>query len=234
MKILLTGLLVMFFLSGCLKTRNEVSEADQKQVMQQQVTTLQKSNADVNSRFSDLEEQMRDLQGRVEVVEHKGGLSSQETETLKKMNVDQSTDLNKKMQMLQDGLTNLEKTVFQLNAEVNAMKTEQATAQAAAQAQAAAAQAEAAASEKKGSRQIAEEYFEKKDWKKAILNYQKYRDENPKGKKVPDAIYKMGVCFQELGMKDEAKTFYDEVMSKYPSSDEARRAKIREKSLKSK
>ena len=85
---------------------------------------------------------------------------------------------------------------------------------------------------KKDTYDIAKEFFEKKDWKQAILNFQKYRDDNPKGVKLADATYKIGVSFQELGMKDEAKTFYDEVQVKYPKSEEARRAKIRLKGLK--
>jgi TolA-binding protein len=35
-----------------------------------------------------------------------------------------------------------------------------------------------------------------------------------------------------LGMKDEAKTFYDEVIGKYPNSSDAKKARTRLKSLK--
>ncbi len=219
-----------FFLSvcvvftGCLKTRTDVRETEQKQVIQQEVTKLQKTNADVSSRFSDIEDDMRNLRGRLEVLEHKKDQGSQEAESVKKYASEQSTDASKKILLLQEGLSGLEKTVFQLNAELNALKTEKA---------AIAAQKKAAAeSNKKGSYELAQEYFDQKDWKKAILNYQKYRDESPNGKKIAEATYKMGVSFQELGMKDEARTFYDELVSKYPSSNEAKKAKVRLKRLK--
>lgn len=228
MKWLLPASVMCLSLTACLKTRTDVRESEQKQVMQQEVTKLQKTNADVSSRFSDVEEDMRNLRGRVEVLEHKKDQGAQDAESAKKFATDQSADANKKIALLQEGLTNLEKTVFQLNAEVNALKAEKA----AMVAQNAAAQAKAATDAKKGPYELGQESFEQKDWKKAILNYQKYRDDNPTGKKFADATYKMGVSFQELGMKDEAKTFYDEIVTKFPTSNEAKKAKIRLKSLK--
>lgn len=223
---IMAGLLAVT-LTGCLKTRTDVREIEQKQVMQQEVTKLQRSTADVSSRFSDIEDDIRNLRGRLEVVEHKGGQSSQEAESVKRFATEKAADNERKISLLQETLANLEKTVFQLNAQVNALQADKA----AAVAQASAAQATAAANAKKDSYEVAKEHFNSKEWKKAILNYQKYRDEYPNGKKVADATYKIGVCFQELGMKDEAKTFYEEVISKYPNSDEARRSKVRLKAV---
>jgi TolA-binding protein len=225
-----TGLIlsVCIGLTGCLKTRSDVRETEQKQVIQQEVTKLQRTNADVSSRFSDAEDELRNLRGRVEVLEHKKDQGSLEAESVKKYATEQSVDTNKKILLLQEGLGTLEKTVFQLNAEVNALRADRA----ATAAQAHAAQAKAAVDSKKGSYELGQEFFEQKDWKKAILNYQKYRDENPNGKKIADSTYKMGVSFQELGMKDEAKTFFDELLSKYPNSNEAKKAKVRLKGLK--
>jgi len=227
MKWLLPACILGLSLTGCLKTRTDVRETEQKQTMQQEVAKMQKTNADTSSRFADVEEDVRSLRGRVEVLEHQKGQGTQEVESAKKFAADQSADANKKIVLLQEGLSTLEKTVFQLNTEVNALKAEKA----AMVAQASAAQAKAATEAKKGSYDLGQESFDQKDWKKAILNYQKYRDENPSGKKIADATYKMGVSFQELGMKDEAKTFYDEIVSKFPNSNEAKKAKIRLKGL---
>jgi TolA-binding protein len=99
---------------------------------------------------------------------------------------------------------------------------------------AAAAAGEKSSKKKSDTYETAQDLFAKKEWKQAILNFQKYRDENPKGAKFADATYKIGVSFQELGMKDEAKTFYEEVLNKFPKSEDAHRAKIRMKGLKSK
>ncbi|MBK9323275.1 MAG: tetratricopeptide repeat protein [Bdellovibrionaceae bacterium] len=228
MRLVLLALGMSALLAGCLKTRSDVREVEQKQVIQHEVTKLQRTNADASSRFLDIEEDMRGLRGRIEVIEHRSGQSNQEAEGVKRFTSEQLADTNKKMLLLQEGLGAMEKNLYQLTAEVNALKAEKA----AMVAQATAAQAKASAEAKKSSYEIGQEFFDQKDWKKAILNFQKYRDENPSGKKFPDATYKMGVSFQELGMKDEAKTFYDELVGKFPASNEAKKAKIRLKSLK--
>ncbi|WP_374077702.1 tol-pal system YbgF family protein [Bdellovibrio bacteriovorus] len=222
MKFVMALAATTLFLTGCLKTRNEVRENEQRQVMQQQVVTLQKTNADASGRFADLEEQMRSLNGRVDVVENRIGQGNSGVENALKSSQEQNRDLNQKVMILQEALTKMERDILALNAELQAVKAQKAAAHAEASAKAS----------KKNTYESAEGFFEKKDWKQAILNYQKYRDDNPKGGKFADATYKIGVSFQELGMRDEAKTFYDEVVSKFPKSEEARRAKIRLKGLK--
>jgi len=222
MRIVIALAATTLFLTGCLKTRNEVRENEQRQVMQQQVVTLQRTNADTANRFADLEEQVRHLNGRVEVVENRMGQSNSGVENALKSSQEQNRDLNQKIALLQEAMTKMEKDIYALNAELQAVKADKAAAHA----------EKTAKQSKKDIYEVGQGFFEKKDWKQAILNYQKYRDENPKGAKFADATYKIGVAFQELGMKDEAKTFYDEVVSKFPKSEEARRAKIRLKGLK--
>jgi TolA-binding protein len=84
----------------------------------------------------------------------------------------------------------------------------------------------------KGPYALAEEKFDQKNWKEAILEYEKYRKANPKGKQFSTATYKIGVAFQELGLNDEAKAFYEEVISKFPKTKDADRASTRMKNLK--
>lgn len=212
-------------LSGCLKTRNEVKDGQQRQVIQQQVVTLQKSNADVGGRFSELEEELRNLNGRVDIVENKVGSGSANLESVLKSSQQQNSELNQKVGLLQEALTKMEKDLLVLNADVQALKAERLATQTSKSVQ-------QGRKEAQGSYEEGQDFFAKKDWKQAILNFQKYRDENPKGAKLADATYKIGVSFQELGMKEEAKTFYDEVISKYAKTDEARRARLRLKGLK--
>lgn len=225
MKLLVTLPLTALFLTGCLQTRNDVRDNESRQVMAQQVTSMQRATADTGNRFSDIEEQIRNLNGRVDVVENKQDNNSLPKDL--KNAQEQNAALSKKVDILQDSLTKMETMVFQLNAQVNALNASRA-------AEAAEKTAEKAekAVKHKDVYEVGQEFFTKKDWKQAILNYQKYRDENPKGGHFADSTYKIGVSFQELGMKDEAKTFYDEVVSKFPKSEEARRAKIRLKGLK--
>jgi len=76
-----------------------------------------------------------------------------------------------------------------------------------------------------------ESQFKQKQWQKAIAEYQLYREQHPKGKDYPEATYKIGVCFQELSLKSEAKSFYEEAVSKYPKSKAAKKSKFRLKQL---
>ncbi len=203
-------------------TRNDVKEAEQKRQMQDSVVHLQRNNADTNNRFADIESDLRTLNGRVEVVENRMSVSGRDTEK-QKANAEQAQAENtKKVQVLQDEVAKLSEQVNQLTAELTAIKS----------ASAADHESSAVAGGKKDLFTQADESFDKKDWRKAILNYQKFRDTNPKNKKFPEATYKMGVSFQELGMKDEAKTFLDEVVAKFPNSPEAKKAKVRLKNLK--
>ena len=223
--VLILGL--SFFLTGCLKTRNDVRENEQRQVVSQQVANLQKTNADASSRVLELEEQLREMNGRIDVVENKYVQGQEGLEQVLRASQQQNVELSQRVGILQEALTKMEGQVAQVSAELQSLRSERA---------AAAAKAEKIATEaravKKDAFAAGQSFFEKKDWKQSILSFQKYRDENPKGSKFPDATYKIGVSFQELGMKDEAKTFYDEVVSKFPKSEEARRAKIRLKGLK--
>ena len=215
-------------LTACetLMTRTDVREVEQKRQMQDQVVNLQRTHADTNNRFSDIESDLRSMTGRLEVVENKLQRSDRDRENLKALAENSSADSSKKLVLIQEEMLRLQEQVSVLTTELNAMKA----ALAANAESMAAANAEKAAA-KKDLFEQAEESFDKKEWRKAILNYQKYRDANGKSKRFPEATYKIGVSFQELGMKDEAKTFFDEVVSKFPKSSEAKKAKTRLKSL---
>ena len=71
----------------------------------------------------------------------------------------------------------------------------------------------------------AERYFKEGAWKKAIVNYEKYREKNKKGPFYKKSTFQIGLCFQELEMHKEAKVFFREVLESFPKSAEARKAK---------
>ena len=77
-----------------------------------------------------------------------------------------------------------------------------------------------------------EDFYKRKLWKDAIVSYQKYREEYPKGQAYPEATYKIGMCFLQLGLKDESKSFFEEVTLKFPKSPLAAKAQKQLKSLK--
>jgi TolA-binding protein len=224
MRIVFRSVLLILFLglSACenFLTRADVKEAEQKKQIQDSVVHLQKNTADTNNRFSDIESDLRSINGRVEVVENRLNQNNQSSDKQRMANEQAVAENSKKLQVLQEEVSKLTEQVAQLTAEMSAVKS------------ASSEHAASASAVKKDAFAQAEENFEEKDWKKAILGYQKFRDANPKSKKFPEATYKIGVCFQELGMKDEARTFLDEVVAKFPNSPEAKKAKTRLKTIK--
>ncbi|MBX3039400.1 MAG: tetratricopeptide repeat protein [Bdellovibrionaceae bacterium] len=220
---------VLFLATGCLKTRSTAKDSEQRQVLQQQVSTLQRETSDSSNRFTDVNEQIRDLRGRVEVVENRMSSGGTEIERTRQSLSEQNQGTERKLALLQETISKMDAHNQSLTAEVFALKAEVAALKVGQSAAAASASASAAT---KNSFSVAKDHFDKKEWKRAVLAFQKYRDTNPKGKNVAEATYLMGVSFQELKMKDEAKSFFDEVIANHPKSNEAKKARTRLKSLK--
>lgn len=216
---------ILLLSSGCLRTRSDVREAEQRQVLNNTVTTLQKDNADGAARFGEVNEQIRDLRGRIEVVENRVQSGSSSDENARKSMQQQNEELSRRLALIQESVTKMDLQMQALNAEMMALKADRS-------AQTARESSAAAAAAAKDPFEQGKEFFAQKDWRRSVLSLQKYRETSPKGKNVPEATYLIGVSFQELGMRDEARTFYDEVVAKFPKSNEAKKAKTRLKSLK--
>ena len=71
----------------------------------------------------------------------------------------------------------------------------------------------------------AESYFKLKDYKKAIVDYSKFPEHFKKSTHMAEALYKIGQCFDAMGMKEDAKGFYQELVEKHPKSSQAKKAK---------
>lgn len=244
-------------LTGCLKTRSQVSEYDQSMVYRKKQAENQKAESKTTKTstveaaaptVAESEETIRDLNGRIEILENQLG-------QLQKEKADQTNADAQKIATLQDALNKMdgqlqkaemEKTVaMNANAALEKKRTSdenfkanQAPAETSKSSTKTTTAAPVAAADAKksttNSYDLAQDFFEKKDWKKAILNYQKFVEEFPKSKNVPDAKYKTGVSFQELGLKDEAMAFYEEVALQYPSAAAGKKAKTRIAGLKKK
>lgn len=63
-------------------------------------------------------------------------------------------------------------------------------------------------------------------FKKVVDNYSKYYP-SPKGNKVPAALLKEALCYKGLGDTTKAKQLLKELISKYPSTNEAAIAKVK-------
>lgn len=77
---------------------------------------------------------------------------------------------------------------------------------------------------------LGEIYYREKWYEKAILEYQKVIENYPKGNKLPAALLKQGLAFSKIGDKANAKLILNELLDKFPQSNEGRIAaqKIKE------
>lgn len=74
---------------------------------------------------------------------------------------------------------------------------------------------------------IGETYYLKKDFEKAILEYEKAIAKYPEGDKIPAALFKQALAFLELGDKTNARNLLKRVIERYPHSEQAEMAKKR-------
>ena len=72
---------------------------------------------------------------------------------------------------------------------------------------------------------IGECYFFEKKYDKAILEYEKVTKQFPSSNKVPYALLKQGISFQNLGDKVSAKLLLQQVIRDYPNTSQARIAR---------
>ena len=230
--------LLPILLTGCLKTRgqlrSEVSDttpqietvsAQRKQAAEGEatVTTVAAPGKPVASaaKVDDMDEQMRNVIGRVEVTENTINQIITAGEAVRGEYTKEKLSLEQRLLTYEEAIKKLNADVASLNEQVTALKAVPVQPQ-----------VTLIPATPKDPLEVAAEMFAAKKWKDAAAAFQRYREAFPKGKSYADATYKIGVSFQELGLKDEAKSFYDEVVAKYPKTKEAKKAAIRLKSLK--
>lgn len=223
-------LFVAILSTGCLKTRAELEAEESANQMERQTQRQQadakpyKEKAPATAyRFEEYDQQMREFSGKVEAVE------AQNTQLYNLMKAERENTAKEK-QLQDQKILALEEAIKKN--ETTLHEQAELIAQLKAAPAASTASSPAMSGKVKNSYEEGEELFNARKWKEAIVAYQKYRDRNPKGKTYADATYKIGVCFHELGMKDEAKAFFEEVSEKFPKSKEAKKASLRMKSLK--
>jgi tol-pal system protein YbgF len=79
---------------------------------------------------------------------------------------------------------------------------------------------------------IGETYYLKKDYEKAILEYEKVIVKYPEGDKVSAALLKQGLAFLELGDKTNARNLLKRVTERYPQTEQAEIAKKKLETIK--
>ncbi len=211
-------------LTGCLETRSGVKEVEEKQVLRKQVSTLQQSTADVTSRFNEIEDDLRKTNGRTEALDARMTQIKDRAEK-------NDFALESKLKEQDAKFTAFREELTKMQTEINEVRAANQALQAGLQAGASAGAVSSDKAAEKNPFDRGEAKFEAKAWRDAIFAYEEYRKANPKGKHFTTATYKIGVSFQELGMNDDAKLFYEETVSRSPKSKDADRAKTRLKAI---
>lgn len=78
---------------------------------------------------------------------------------------------------------------------------------------------------------IGESYYALREFDQAILEFDLVRRNYPEGDKVPASLLKLGFAFAELGDKVDARLILQELVERYPQSQEATKAKDKLKAL---
>ncbi len=212
------SVLLMIGSSGCVMTRGQLTKEEEVEKAQ----ALDRSVADQSQRLRDLEEDVRKLSGTNESVEsHFENLKS-ENQELRKQIQTMDQDNKARTEALKEELLKQGELLSQIQIEVSKIKAPNATAEGKQNIK------------KEPSAQLwteAESLYGQKEWRKAILAYQKFKESYPKHKNVPTAMLRSGIGFVELGMKNEAKVFFEELISQYPNTPESKTANARLKKL---
>jgi len=219
---------------GCVATQNDVSSVYARQTrleakmdsLSKQVQTLQSSgvsggnNAQLQQQFSQLEDQVRDLNRSYSSLEARVNQSSSVglpsppatvTEGGSELtSIDSTIDTETEDFIFNKGYTELSEGDYSGSRE----------------------QFKLFLSKYPGSSKasdatywIAESYYRQGEFEESILEYQKFIDSYPKDDRVPLSYLKQGLSLIEIGRDEEAKLFFQTLIDKYPQSEEAKTAK---------
>jgi tol-pal system protein YbgF len=78
---------------------------------------------------------------------------------------------------------------------------------------------------------LGEAFYVQKDYTRALVEFRATIEQYPRGNKVPDALLKVGYCYQALGQTQKARAVLEQVVTLYPKSEPAVLAAKRLESL---
>jgi TolA-binding protein len=221
-------------LSGCLKTRAQLKDGESDDAGP--VATAPAQVREVESQggyvIDEMKAEITRLNGRIEDLERSGREGSGKSEETKKLESRIIELENAQAQMI-EVIKKLQEGKPAASAGEPAELLDRGKKQLEAKEYEAAAQTLTAYLKNKprkpeeGTLLRAEAYYGAKDYKKAILDYSKFPEKYTRSKHMPHALFRIGQCFDNLGMKEDAKGFYQELVDKYPKSPEAKRAQAR-------
>lgn len=68
---------------------------------------------------------------------------------------------------------------------------------------------------------LGEAFYAHKDYQHALVEFRATIETYPRGNKVPDALLKVGYCYQALGQTEKARAVLEQVVNLYPKTEPA-------------
>ena len=65
---------------------------------------------------------------------------------------------------------------------------------------------------------LGEAHYAQKDYARALVEFRNVIETYPRGNKVPDALLKVGYCYQALGQAEKSRAVLEQVVNLYPST----------------
>ena len=217
MKHLLVISLSSLLLTGCLTTRSSLNTGGVQ--TRSEVDVLREQKTDALMRLTSIDEQLRSLNGRMEVMEN----NQQSVAPAAASGIN-----DRQFKRLEERFDILRKAVDELDRKVNGKKTSSVSykkTKVSLAKKTKVIKKNPVASIKSNAFDTAESDFKNNNFIKAIDGYQKYRELNPNGLRYARATYNMGIAFTKLGFKEESKVFFKEVADSHQSSPLAKMAK---------
>lgn len=231
------SLFLIFSLSGCLKTRSDLKAENGNPDSGYETKVVDVSNSESQKVSDELRDEINRLNSRIDDLQKKNESLAQDTQKRSERDA-QLRDMETKIQELQASQAALIDALQKKEKEKEVPKSDPSTAF---------ENGKSAFREKKFDAAIeslthylkypkgkyseealfirGEAYFAKEQYKKSILDYSALQEKFPKSKILPKALLKIGMAFDGLGMKSDAKAFYQELLDKFAKTPEAKTAK---------
>ncbi len=215
---------------ACLQTRDKIENDKEKKVLKEQMKSLQASTANSTAQMQEINDEFRRLYGKIEAVEAYQNRQRQGQSNQTKSLQEQVQSINEKQKIFQEAIGKLDeqmKTLIdqmnKLTNQVNIIGARKASAK---------KKVNNSSKVPKGNFAAGQYHFKRKNWIEAAQAYEKYRSMNPGGRRFALATLNIGISFQNAGDPEGAKSFYNELIKKYPKSGEAKTARNLLKKLK--
>jgi len=198
-------------LTGCLTTRSDLQGGTQQK---SEIDVIREEKTEGLMRMTQIEEQLRQMNGRMEVLESNVQNSNNKGEAISNESI---MKLDEKFDILRKAVDELDRKVNGKKTGSVAKKSKSSTASISPVKKTTPKVAKkkvtkkTVASIKNTPFDRAEDHFKNNNYIKAIDEYQKYRELNPNGLRYDRATYNIGIAFTKMGFKDEAKVFFEEV-----------------------